>query len=323
MPLSEFALIQHYFSQIGPRRRDVLLGVGDDCALLEPWGGGVLAMTTDTLVEGVHFPAGVDPESLGHKALAVNLSDLAAMGAEPAWATLALTLPTSDAAWLEGFSRGFAALAQRHGVALVGGDTTRGPLAINIHVSGFVPRDEALRRDRARPGDSIFVSGTLGDAALALKVLNREYRPADGAEALLERLHRPTPRVSLGKMLRGLANAAIDISDGLLADLGHICEQSGVGAEIRPERLPLSAGGRAWRAAGGDWSPLLAGGDDYELCFTLPAERRAAFEARCFDWPSGLTEIGVIQAGSGVRCRLEDGRLLHLEGAGYDHFSQG
>jgi len=321
MSLSEFELIQRFFAALGGGRADVPLGVGDDCALLAPPPGCQLAVTMDTLVAGVHFPAGVSPEALGHKALAVNLSDLAAMGAEPAWITLALTLPASDADWLAGLSRGLAVLAAAHGVALVGGDTTHGPLSLTIQATGFIEPGRALRRDGARAGDGVYVSGTLGDAALGLKIHLGDYLPPAGGETLLERLHRPTPRIELGRSLVGVAAAAIDISDGLLADLGHICERSGVGAILHAESLPLSAGARAYLAATGDWRPFLAGGDDYELCFTVPAERIAVFEASLSGLPCAVTRIGEIRAGDTIDCRLPDGRPLHLDAAGYDHFA--
>ena len=312
MPLSEFELIRRYFQACGPGRGDVLLGVGDDCALLEVPPGQVLAVSLDTLVEGVHFRRGVDPESLGHKALAVNLSDLAAMGAEPAWATLGLTLPTPDEAWLAGFSRGFCRLASGHRLQLVGGDVTRGPLSCTVEVHGFVPPGLALRRDAARPGDTVYVSGTLGDAGLAL------LDAGAGPEAI-RRLDRPEPRVAEGLALRGVARCAIDLSDGLAADLGHVCEASGVAATVHLDRLPLSPAVADHVARTGDWTLPLASGDDYELCVTAPAAQRATLAERL---PS-LTPIGEVSEGRGVRFLRAGGGVLEPLRKGYDHFADG
>jgi len=238
--LSEFGLIRHHFARLGAQRGDVTLGVGDDCALLRPRPGHEVAVSIDTLVAGIHFLPEVDPQALGHKCLAVGLSDLAAMGAEPAWATLALTLPAEDPDWLRAFAAGFGALAQDYGVALVGGDTTHGPLSITVQVHGLVPAGQAIRRGGARPGDLIGVSGSLGDAALALQGLLSGQPPASLPPFLRERLERPSPRVALGLALRGLATAMIDLSDGLVADLGHILEESGPpGGRLNPSEEPL------------------------------------------------------------------------------------
>ncbi|MCB1763213.1 MAG: thiamine-phosphate kinase [Gammaproteobacteria bacterium] len=317
MLLSEFEIIARFFSSTPHPRKDVVLGVGDDCALLRVPPGVDLAVSIDTLVEGVHFHPGSDPERLGHKALAVNLSDLAAMGAEPAWVTLALTLPKVDIAWLTCFMRGFSTLADPHQVQLVGGDTTRGPLTISLQVQGFVPPGAALQRDGARPGDLIGVTGTLGDAALALRQIAAAQSPSD---YLMTRLEQPLPRVATGLALRGLASAAIDLSDGLLADLGHICERSGVAARLELIRLPLSpeVGERVNICA--DWSLPLSAGDDYELCFTVPPDHRAAVEAQLSGIDGGLTWIGVIEAGRGVRCFAADGALYQSGAGGYQHF---
>lgn len=320
MALSEFDLIQKFFSHTGPERADVALGVGDDCALLRVPGGKELAVTIDTMVEGVHFLPGVDPESLGHKALAVNLSDLAAMGAEPAWVTLALTLPSVDDAWLSSFSRGFAALANAHGVQLVGGDTTRGPLAISVQAHGLVAPQKALRRSGAQAGDLIYVTGTLGDAGLALRAhegvaVSNEFLPY-----LQSRLERPTPRIAEGQALLGLASAAIDISDGLLADLGHICKASGLGASLQLQALPCSPGVAAFVVESGDWSLPLASGDDYELCFTLPVDCQAEIEVLASQFDCGLSCVGVVEPQPGLRCIKPDGSLLESPSLGYDHF---
>jgi thiamine-monophosphate kinase len=321
LALSEFDLIEKYFTQSGPPGENVILGVGDDCALLQPPAGKELAVTIDTLAEGVHFAPGSDPEGLGHKALAVNLSDLAAMGAEPAWVTLALTLPQSDAAWLEAFSRGFLALARAGGVRLVGGDTTRGPLSITVAAHGFVEPGRALRRDGARPGDLVYVTGTIGDGGVALLVQQGRYRPQQGGGELSRRLQRPTPRIAAGRALTGVATAAIDVSDGLLSDLGHICESSGVGAELDLQSLPFSPAVKEYLRQGGEWDRVLTGGDDYELCFTIPPQQVDALETLGSRLDCGLTPVGGIVSEPGVRCRLEDGSELNLAGSGYEHFT--
>jgi thiamine-monophosphate kinase len=325
--MSEFDIIRSRFTGVGAARSDVILGVGDDCALLAVPSGMELAVSIDTLSAGVHFLPDCDPEGLGHKSLAVGLSDLAAMGAEPAWATLALALPPdlAEGAWLGGFARGFAELAAGHGVALVGGDTTQGPLCISVQVHGFVPAGEAVRRSGARPGDLVCVSGTLGDAGLALRQILGAGSPDD---SLRQRLERPTPRVSLGLALRGLATAMIDCSDGLAADLGHILESSGVGADLDLGALPLSPQveeaihdlSEDGRDKPPDWALALASGDDYELCFCLPpgqAGQLAALERR---FRVRLTPIGRIRAGGGLVCRGLDGEPVSLDRPGYDHF---
>jgi thiamine-monophosphate kinase len=320
LALSEFDLIRRYFTQGGPAGGDLVLGVGDDCALLRPPPGKELAVTIDTLVEGVHFAPGVDPEGLGHKALAVNLSDLAAMGAEPAWVSLALTLPRSDPAWLEGFSGGFLALAKASGVRLVGGDTTRGPLSITVAAHGFVEPGMALRRDGARPGDLVYVTGAIGDAGIALLVQQGEYRPQRGAADMDLRLERPSPRIEAGRALVGIASAAIDISDGLLSDLGHICEGSGVGADLELQRIPLSPAVTEYLEQGGQWDRVLTGGDDYELCFTVPPQQLDALEIVGKQLDCGVTRVGSIGPEPGVRCRMGDGSELSLSSSGYEHF---
>lgn len=306
---SEFDLIARHFSRPA---RNAILGVGDDAALLAPSPGCELAVSTDMLVSGRHFFADADPESLGHKALAVNFSDLAAMGARPRWALLALALPEADEAWLAAFARGLFALADAHGVDLVGGDTTRGPLNISITVLGEVASGQALRRDAAQVGDDIWLSGPIGGAALALKHLLGEIDLGAHAEACLQRLHRPAPRLALGQALVGIAHAAIDLSDGLLADLGHILERSGVGAEIALADLPLDA-------ALGDFPEMvhpcaLTGGDDYELCFTAPVAQRTRIEAL------GARRIGRITAEKGCRVWGRGGVLQSIEAQGFDHF---
>ena len=320
MALSEFDLIRAFFSDLGVVRPDVLLGVGDDCALLRVPPGRDLAVSIDTLVCGRHFLPGDNPEFLGHKALAVNLSDLAAMGAEPAWATLALTLPEVDAGWLAAFSRGFSNLARRYGISLVGGDTTRGPLSITIQVHGFVEPGKAIRRGGARPGDLIYVSGELGDAALALLSQGGVPVAPEALPGVLDRLHRPEPRLDLSARVRGIATACIDVSDGLGADLGHICESSGCSALIRSGSLPLSQAVRDYISATGDWGVALSGGDDYELCLTVPPECREVLESAVAGLSVGLRWIGTVEEGAGVRCLMPDGRVSQVTGRGYDHF---
>jgi len=318
--VNEFDLIRRYFAERGVRRADVPLGIGDDAALLTPPPGQSLAVSVDTLHSGVHFAPDTPPADLGHKALAVNLSDLAAMGAEPAWATLALSLPAADEAWLSAFADGFFALAERHGVQLVGGDTTRGPLSVTVQVHGFVPPALALRRRGARPGDHIFVTGSLGDAGAGLAIEQGRLALAGPPAAfLVARLHRPTPRVAAGLALRGLASAAIDISDGLSQDLGHILAASGVGAELEIEALPLSdellASGidRPWRLAA-------SAGDDYELCFTAAADADLGVGDAL---GCAVTRIGRITAEPGLRWLDADGQACEPPPRGWDHFARG
>ena len=316
MALGEFELIARYFSR-PVARRDVLVGVGDDAALLEVPAGQALAAATDTLVEGRHFLPDAPPESVGHQALAVNLSDLAAMGAEPAWALLALSLPEPDTHWLEGFARGFHALADRAGLTLVGGDTVRGPRVVTVQVLGFVPAGLALRRDGARPGDVLYASGSLGDAAAGLKLL-RDGRRADTDSSLVRRYRFAEPRLALGIALRGVASAAIDVSDGLLGDLGKLCDASGVGAILELEQLPLSRALLASFDATQAERFALGGGDDYELAFAVP--RAAVSEMETSLGTIGrITRIGEIVTGHGVRCQRA-GQTVEPEIAGYDHF---
>jgi thiamine-monophosphate kinase len=321
MGISEFDLIRDYFAELTPGRPDVSLGVGDDCALLDVPAGQQLAVSLDTLVEGRHFAPGTDPEALGHRCLAVNLSDLAAMGAAPAWVTLALTLPAADPDWLTAFARGFGSLAREHGVQLVGGDTTKGPLSITVQVHGLVPPGQALRRAGARAGDLVYVSGTLGDAGLALLAAQGLYANPDQLAFLRGRLNRPTPRLATGLALRGLASAAIDLSDGLGSDLKHICERSGLGATLHADRLPVSPGVAEYIADSGDWALPLSAGDDYELCITVPAERQGEVEALAATLPGGLSWVGMMQAQAGLRVVLPDGTTTDDIPSGYDHFA--
>jgi thiamine-monophosphate kinase len=321
-PMTEFDLIERIRARArASTRADVILGIGDDAALLRPPTGQALTVTTDTLVAGVHFPADTAPADIGWKALAVNLSDLAAMAATPAWVSLALTLPQADTDWLDGFLDGFFELAQRHGVALIGGDLTRGPLSVTVTVHGFVPEHEALHRDAAKSGDEIWVTGTLGDAAAGLM----QWRRGGLASAKLRhRLDRPTPRVAAGLALRGLAHAAIDLSDGLAADLGHVLRGSGLGAEIEVARLPTSRPLLEHFADDAErWSLQLSGGDDYELCFVAPAAKAWVIERAIAAAGVAATVVGHIVADPGLRLLAPDGGEFELAQTGYRHFCEG
>lgn len=323
MPATEFSLIDRHFAAHGGGRPDVVLGIGDDCALLAPPPDQQLVVTIDTLVADVHFFADVDAEALGHKALAVNLSDLAAAGATPAWVTLALTLPKADEHWLERFCRGLFALADRYQVQLIGGDTTHGPTTvITIQAHGFVPPGRALRRDGAQPGDGLYLTGTPGDAGLALAAAYGKVAldPAHRA-AVQTRLERPQPRIAQGLALRGIASSAIDISDGLAQDLGHILERSRVGARVELARLPLSSALTASLERDVAIETVLTGGDDYELCFTVPPSRESQLETLAMGWDCRCTRIGVITAEPGLQLLRADGSLLRLVRQGYDHFA--
>ena len=317
---SEFDIIRRFFTR--PVKR-ALLGVGDDCALIAPPQGMALAVSTDMLVEGRHFIAGADAAALGHKSLAVNLSDLAAIGAAPRYATLALALPEADETWLAQFARGFFALADSFGVELIGGDTTRGPRNISITVLGEVPAQLALRRDGAKAGDDIWLSGCTGDAALALAHLDGRVQLADAALAhCLVRLNMPVPCVALGLALRGLATGAIDVSDGLVADLGHIGERSGVGMELRYADMPRSRALAACTDARLAQECLLAGGDDYELAFTASPDARGKVAALAAELGLALTRIGSISAGEPGLVSVYDaaGKLMQIARKGFDHF---
>ncbi len=316
--MGEFELIERYFKRPAQRQP---LGVGDDCALLAPAPGTQLAVSTDMLVEGRHFLAGTDPRRLGHKCLAVNLSDLAACGARPLAFTLALALPHADEGWLAPFSQGLLALADAHGCELVGGDTTRGPLTVSITVFGEVPAGQALLRSGARAGDDLYVSGTLGDARLALEAMRGKLVvTAPLLSAVRERLEAPTPRVALGLGLRGVATSAIDISDGLLGDLGHVLQQSGVGATIEADTVAnlLAASIAVSPAQRREYT--LAGGDDYELAFTAPPAAQRAVREAAMQAGTRVTRIGRIEAARGLR--LLDAHWQPGSGhfAFFDHF---
>jgi thiamine-monophosphate kinase len=326
--VGEFELIDRYFrplQQVGTSGRDgIVTGIGDDAAVLSLPPDRQLVAALDTLVEGVHFPAGSPAASIGHRALAVNLSDLAAMGAEPAWYLLSLTMPRVEEAWLEALAQGMHALARRAPIALVGGDTTRGPLSLSVQVLGHVAPGEALTRAGARPGDLLFASGDVGDAAAGLE-LELAGLPGDSPDApaqayLRNRFRFPTPRLSLGRALRGLASAAIDVSDGLAADAGKLAQVSGCGARIDLERLPLSDALRATCEPDRALRLALAGGDDYELCFTLPPGKLPELGARLAGGGTKVTCIGVIESTPGLRlCEAGQPRLLDFPG--FDHFA--
>lgn len=303
-------------------RRDVVLGIGDDAALIRAPAGHELVVSTDSLVAGIHFPVNTSPAAIGHKALAVNLSDIAAMGAEPAWFTLNLALPEADAEWLERFCDGLFALADEFGVVLIGGDTDRAPLAAGVQIIGFAPPGKALRRSGARAGDSVFVTGTLGDAMLGLEIARGSLSvPEVCRAALLARFEYPTPRVAVGVGLRGLASACVDISDGLARDLGHVLEASGVGATLSGERLPYSDCFR--RAAPPHaLARALNHGDDYELVFTVPATRGAEVARLAARTGCPITEIGRIEAAPGLRIRDTDGAIATHACTGHDHFAR-
>jgi len=316
VPVSEFELIEAFFARSGLRHEETTVSVGDDCAIIGKDEHSELAITTDTLVEGVHFFAGTDPESLGHKSLAVSLSDLAAVGAKPKWATIAVTVPESDPDWFRAFSSGFFSLARRFDVELIGGDTTQGPLAINIQAIGLVPKSAALLRSNARPGDKVFVTGTVGDAGLALLSEKREGIVLD--TSLADRLHRPSPRVEMGLALRGLANSCIDLSDGLIADLHHVLRASGVGATIDCKWLPLSAAVKRYIGESNNYRIPLSAGDDYELCFTIAPENLQRLAERTDSIECKYSYIGDVESEAGLRL-LGNNNIEILKG--YEHFS--
>ncbi len=322
--LSEFELIAQFFERPIRHASQIArapLAIGDDCALLAPSAGMQLAISSDMLVEGRHFFAGADPEKLGHKCLAVNLSDLAAMGAQPLAFTLALALPEANADWLAPFAKGLFALADRHDCELIGGDTTKGPLNICITIFGEIPPGKALRRASAQAGDDIWISGTLGEARLALAACNNEIKlDAQAQSKAASRLHMPTPRVALGIALRDIAHAAIDISDGLIGDLGHILQSSRLGATVDADALPVGPM-LARQAIDMQRRFALTGGDDYELCFTAPVAQRHAILAAAQSVDTAVTRIGTIEAVPGLRLVDAAGKPLHYQLTSFDHFT--
>ncbi len=321
MPQSEFDIIKDYFTGQRVKRDDVSLGIGDDAAIITVPHNQQLVIAIDTLVAGVHFLTDSCAEDIAYKALAVNLSDLAAMGAEPAWFTLALTLPKVDSLWLQGFAKGLFTLAEQYKLQLVGGDTTQGPLTISIQVAGYVPFDMALTRSGAKAGDGIYVTGTLGDAALGLRCLQRpdEYHFDQQA---INRLNRPQARIEMGLVLREIATACIDVSDGLLADLGHILDASYVGARLDRNAIPLSNSvKRVCDRYEFDYALALSGGDDYELCFCVAPENDAKLKAIATDSDVSITKIGQIEVKRGISLRDGDKSISVNQAQGFEHFT--
>ncbi|MDQ7089572.1 MAG: thiamine-phosphate kinase [Methylococcales bacterium] len=311
MALSEFGLIQRFFTQPSLKNPINQLGVGDDCALMDIPDGYQLAITTDTMVENVHFFKEVDPYHLGHKLLAVNLSDLASMGAKPVSVTLALTLPHINENWLAKFSKGFLSLADHYNVDLIGGDTTRGALTLTVQALGVVPKNKAMTRSKAQIGDLIYVTGKIGDAGLGLKIKQGYY--CENPAHALQQFNQPLPCINDGLAIRDLAHACIDISDGVVADLGHILEKSNVGALIEFDKLPLSNDVKTYIKKTGDWQLPLIAGDDYQLCFTLPPENAAQLNIDC-------QQIGMITADKKMSIQYQ-GKIINMNAQGYEHFS--
>lgn len=323
MACGEFSLIARYFDRVRSTRRDVETGIGDDCALLSMAEKQLLAISTDTLVSGIHFLPDIDPRDLGYKALAVNLSDLAAMGADPAWLTLAITLPDIDEPWLEAFSDSLFEQLDYYDMQLIGGDTTRGPLSMTLGIHGLVPAGRALKRSGARAGDWIYVTGTPGDSAAGLAILQDRLAVADAQQEdyLLKRHLRPKPRVLHGQALRDRASSVIDLSDGLISDLGHILKASDCGARIMLDSLPYSDAMRDNVDAGQALNWALAGGEDYELCFTVPELNRGALDVAIGNLGVPFTCIGqVVPASEGLQF-FEEGKPVTLDLKGYDHFA--
>ena len=322
---SEFSLIDKFFKSTSIRRADVGIGIGDDAAVTTVPAGMQLVTAVDTLVNDVHFPADTSAFSVGHKSLAVNLSDLAAMGAEPAWATLALTMPEADESWIEEFANGFFQLAEKYNVQLIGGDTTQGPLTVTVQVMGLIPEGKTITRGGAKPGDIVYVSGTLGDAAAALYMRNNplQVSPVD-MQDLKDKLNLPEPRVELGMKLRDVATSAIDVSDGLVADLGHVLDASGAGVSLRQQQLPLSSPVSSLIDRVGEDKVLqwvLQGGDDYELCFTAAEERRQDVLTIADEISVLVTEIGVIDSQKQIQL-LNKNVCIEITRNGYQHFSK-
>ncbi|MGJ8691918.1 MAG: thiamine-phosphate kinase [Thalassotalea sp.] len=317
--MKEFDLIKRYFSEQITKRKDVILGIGDDCAILKNHSSQNIAITTDTLVCGVHFPESTAAKAIGHKAVAVNLSDLAAMGAEPAWVSLALTMPTVDEQWLKEFSEGFFELCEYSNVQLVGGDTTQGPLSITVTAHGFTPADKHITRSGAKPGDWIYVSADIGDPALALMHLQGQLTlPAEVLAKVQRKLDYPKPRILLGQALRDYASAAIDISDGLLADLSHICQKSNVGANIILDEIPLS---NEMKAALGEKAieVALTGGDDYEILFTVSETNKVAMETAVAQTGNKITCIGQVNHTNKLTTTMNE-TPIQINKKGFVHF---
>ncbi|MBB1200440.1 thiamine-phosphate kinase [Enterobacteriaceae bacterium 89] len=324
MACGEFSLITHYFDRVKSSRLDVETGIGDDCALLSVPDKQTLAISTDTLVSGIHFLPDIDPADLARKALAVNLSDLAAMGADPAWLTLALTLPEIDESWLAAFSDSLFEQLNYYDMQLIGGDTTKGPLSMTLGIHGFVPEGRALKRSGAKPGDWIYVTGTPGDSAAGLAILQDRLQVSDKEDAayLLKRHLNPTPRILTGQALRGLANSAIDLSDGLISDLGHILKASECGARIDLDLLPYSEAMKRHVEPEQALRWALSGGEDYELCFTVPELNRGALDVALGNFGMAYTCIGQLSADVEGMHFLREGKPVTLDWKGYDHFAK-
>jgi len=322
MSSPEFTLIKNYFTGKQKNREDVLLGIGDDGAITTAPANMLLVTTIDTLVEGTHFFPNTPAFDVGFKVAAVNLSDIAAMGAQPGWASIALTLPKVDESWLAQFSDGLFTLLNKYNVQLIGGDTTRGPLSVSIHLVGFVPDGKAIMRSTARPGDLIYVTGTLGDAGLGLLVAQgKQQLESRYIDEVSTRLNRPIPRIEHGIALRDIANAMIDISDGLLSDLNHMLENSHVSAKIIVDKIPLSSALVSVQNELGHWDLPLSSGDDYELCFTVSPEKKIDLENATQALSCPITCIGEIQSGSGLQCMLSNGEKIEIIHTGFDHFT--
>lgn len=318
--MNEFELIERHFVRQSVWRDDVVRGIGDDGAVVDMPVGMEQVISADMLLVDVHFPATALPEDIGYKALAVNLSDLAAMGAQPAWFTLCLSMPAYDEQWLAGLSAGLFEMAQQYNMQLIGGDTTRGPLSIAIQAIGVVPKGQALLRSSAHPGDGIYLSGAIGDARLGLRCARQDWHIEDKDKAhFLRSFNRPQPRVEVGMALREIANAAIDVSDGLAVDIGHILQASGVGATIQLTSLPLSAAYKNHFHESG-WEPALSGGDDYELCFTVPPEKQHALDNVSRKLNRDFYRIGSVTSGAGLSVMDEQGEPRHFAQQGYQHF---
>ncbi len=319
--MSEFSIINKYFTESTKARADIVLGIGDDCAIFRPCADFEYLISVDAFLEKVHFPSCTSPEDVGYKALAVSLSDVAAMGGDPIWVTMALAMPQQNEAWLAGFSQAFVELAEDYNVQLIGGDTTRGPLGVVVQIAGQVPVGRAITRCGASPGDIIYVTGVIGEAGLGLKIINNEVSVEnEWSQALLRRLNRPEPRVRLGSALRGVASAAIDISDGLLQDLQHILDKSHVGAIIHVHQIPISIHYQNILDTLGGWQVPLSSGDDYELCFTIPPENQWEIESLAVKAGCALTRIGEITRERNLVCLSSEGQVLPMTKSGFDHF---
>ena len=319
--MKEFELIEQFFTKQAVKRKDVLLGIGDDCAVVASTENQNIVVTTDTLVAGVHFPLGTSPKSIGHKSVAVNLSDIAAMGAKPSWISLAITLPEVNDQWLAEFCEGAFALCEFYNVQLIGGDTTQGPLSITITAQGITPEDKYLSRAGAKSGDWLYVTGELGDAALALKHIKENILTDENIiEQVQRKLDYPKPRVLAGQALREYASSAIDISDGLLADLGHICQASNVGANVVLDAIPLSEAMNASLLFDDAIALALNGGDDYELLFTVSEDKKVGLETALSNAGIAITCIGQINPSQTISTTLNN-KAVPIHGAGFQHFS--